>query len=143
MARLNHEFLGHSGTTDVLSFDYATAETMLITDRWQDRPSAGRTNRQARRRAVDGPDADHVNGEVIISVGEALRQARVFRTTWQAELVRYLIHGVLHLQGYDDQTPALRTRMKRVENRLLKEISAEFNLKKLAGEPRMQKKPAA
>ena len=62
---------------------------------------------------------------------EAVDQARQFRTKWESELVRYLIHGVLHLCGYDDQRPADRRRMKREEDRLLKQIGRLFPIKKL------------
>jgi probable rRNA maturation factor len=63
-----------------------------------------------------------LHGEIFVCVDEALIQARRFRTTWQSELLRYVVHGVLHLCGYDDQEPAARRRMKRAENRWLREL---------------------
>src|SRR5580704_18249486 len=39
-------------------------------------------------------------GELIISVECAIRQARRFRTTLRRELVLYVVHGILHLHGY-------------------------------------------
>jgi probable rRNA maturation factor len=65
-------------------------------------------------------------------VDEALIQARRFRTSWQSEIVRYLIHGILHLQGFDDQRPADRRKMKREESRLLRRSSLRFDLRKVA-----------
>jgi len=50
--------------------------------------------------------ASHLRGEIFICVDEALVQARRFRTTWQSESVRYVVHGVLHLLGFDDRRPA-------------------------------------
>jgi ssRNA-specific RNase YbeY (16S rRNA maturation enzyme) len=47
-------------------------------------------------------------------------------------LTRYLLHGLLHLHGFDDLTPAARRRMKREENRLLREAAREFVLSRLA-----------
>jgi len=41
-------------------------------------------------------------------------------------LARYLIHGVLHLRGFDDRTPRARLTMKREEDRLLRELSRRF-----------------
>jgi rRNA maturation RNase YbeY len=70
-------------------------------------------------------------GEIFISIDDAVSQARQFRSTWESELVRYLVHGTLHLRGYDDLQPALRRTMKREENRLLKELSRRFNLGRL------------
>jgi probable rRNA maturation factor len=64
-------------------------------------------------------------------VDEALAQARQFQTSWQSEVVRYVAHGILHLQGYDDLKPALRRKMKRAENRLMRRLSRRFNLREL------------
>ena len=52
-----------------------------------------------------------------------MKQAREFGTTWQSEVVRYVIHGLLHLRGHDDLKPAERRVMKREENRLLKRVA--------------------
>ncbi len=73
-----------------------------------------------------------LHGEIFICIEDAVRQAREFRTTWQSELVRYLIHGVLHLIGYDDLTAADRHVMKREENRLLRTLSRQFSFRDLA-----------
>lgn len=111
MTRLNETFLQHAGSTDVITFDYA--------------------DHAARR----PPPAFPIHGEIIICVDEASAQARRFRTTWQGELVRYLVHGVLHLLGHDDHRPAARRRMKRTENRLVRALAAEFNFHQLARPP--------
>ena len=102
ITRLNEAYLRHAGPTDVIAFGYAAAQCRSL------------------------------HGEIFICVDEALRQARRFRTTWQKELVRYLTHGLLHLQGYDDLTAAKRLRMKSVENRLVRELAQEFCLSRLA-----------
>jgi probable rRNA maturation factor len=68
-------------------------------------------------------------------VDEALIQARRFRTTWQNELLRYIIHGVLHLGGFDDERAASRRRMKREEDRLLGKLARDFDLSKLRRKP--------
>ena len=66
-------------------------------------------------------------GEIFVCVDEAKSHARRFRTTWRCELVRYLIHGLLHLRGYNDKRAADRRRMKAEESRLLGRMTAEFN----------------
>jgi probable rRNA maturation factor len=73
-----------------------------------------------------------LTGEIFICIHEALTHARRFRSTWQEELVRYIIHGVLHLRGHDDLRPVARRRMKREEGRLLKKLTRDFGLSKLA-----------
>jgi probable rRNA maturation factor len=116
MARLNQRFLDHAGSTDVITFDYA-----------------GELDSKAMR---GGGGSVHfpkkLYGEIFICIDDAVKQARPFRTTWQSELVRYLIHGVLHAVGYDDLTPADRCVMKREENRLLRILSRQFYLRHLA-----------
>jgi len=71
-------------------------------------------------------------GEIFVCVHEALAQAARFRVTWQEELVRYIIHGILHLRGFDDLRSVARRRMKREEGRLLKKLGRDFRLSKLA-----------
>lgn len=66
-----------------------------------------------------GSTPARLSGELFICVAEAVRQAAEFKTNWQAELVRYVIHGILHLSGYDDRDPGRRRVMKREENRLV------------------------
>lgn len=71
-----------------------------------------------------GSTPERLFGEMFICVSEAVRQAAEFGTTWEAELLRYVIHGILHLRGYDDLEPAKRRVMKREENRLVRKLVA-------------------
>jgi len=75
-------------------------------------------------------------GEILICIDEAICQARDFGTTWQSELVRYIIHGVLHLKGYQDLVAVARRKMKREENRLLHQLARTFEFGKLRIEGR-------
>ena len=108
MAKLNEEFLQHHGSTDVISFDYK-----------------------------QGYEEENVHGmqmygEIFISLGDAVVQAKTFKTTWQQELTRYIAHGMLHLLGYDDHIPAKRKVMKQAENLLVRNLSMHFDLKKIS-----------
>lgn len=123
MARINQTFLQHEGSTDVITFDYA--DNVLPASRRQ-----SERNLPAGRR-------QHVHGELFICIDDAMAQAKEFRTTWQSELARYVIHGVLHLRGYDDIRAADRREMKREENRLLREVARLFPLKELGRNPRL------
>ena len=114
MAKINQTFLQHQGSTDVITFDYAEAAT--------------RNTQHATR---------FLHGELFLCIDDAIAQAREFRTTWQSELARYVIHGVLHLCGYDDIRAADRRKMKREENRLVQEIARLFPLKELGRGPRL------
>jgi rRNA maturation RNase YbeY len=102
MEKINLEFLGHSGSTDVITFPYTAPD-----------------------------DPEQVQGEIVISMDTALLQARQYKTTWQNEIVRYLIHGILHLHGHDDVNPAKRRAMKKEEKNLLGRLSRQFPLSTL------------
>lgn len=65
--------------------------------------------------------------DVIVSVDRAISQARRFRTTPARELMLYVIHGLLHVYGHDDQTPAQRVRMQTAQRRLLRWIAGRYN----------------
>ncbi len=71
-------------------------------------------------------------GELFVCVDEAMTQAKRFRCTWQAEIVRYIVHGVLHLLGHDDLKPEPRRRMKREENRLVRRLGAKNSFAQLS-----------
>jgi len=60
------------------------------------------------------------HGEIFISVSTAKRQAREFGTSTLAEIELYIVHGLLHLSGFDDRTPAATRRMRAAEARVLK-----------------------
>ncbi|HEX9046218.1 MAG TPA: rRNA maturation RNase YbeY [Verrucomicrobiae bacterium] len=108
MARVNWQFLQHEGSTDVITFDHAELK------------SEGRNPKS------------EIHGELFICVDDAIAQAKQFRTIWQAELVRYAVHGVLHLLGYDDLQPHLRRTMKRQENRLVRRLDQKFSFAQLS-----------
>ena len=71
-------------------------------------------------------DGSALHGEIFICPDEAVSQAKEFGTTPQLELVRYLVHGVLHLRGYDDRQPAKRAKMKRAEEKWVRWVTTEF-----------------
>lgn len=60
-----------------------------------------------------------IDGEILISVEDASENARKFRISFKEELLRLLIHGILHILGYNDKTISQRRLMKTKENFLL------------------------
>jgi probable rRNA maturation factor len=136
MARVNQTYLQHEGSTDVITFDHSqlvAADVRRLSNQ----------NRSCTKRS----EPPHIGcygslqGELFICLDDAVKQARAFCTTWQSELTRYVIHGLLHLCGHDDLKPAARGKMKREENRLLRETTKRFVLAKL--ETRNPKRNAA
>ena len=108
MALVNETFLQHAGSTDVITFDHA------------------------EKRKVESGKRKQLHGELFICVDDAAIQAKEFQTSWQSEVVRYTVHGILHLLGYDDLKPHLRRVMKREENRLVRLLAKRFSLAQLA-----------
>jgi probable rRNA maturation factor len=60
------------------------------------------------------------DGEIFISVETARRHARAFGNSLVHELKLYIVHGLLHLQGFDDQTPGEAHKMKRAQEKILR-----------------------
>ena len=88
---LNRAWLDHDCTTDVLSFNLDEAAL------------------------AEG----FVEGEVYVDLDTAAARAPEFGTTFDAEALRYVVHGVLHLVGYDDATPDEKAAMHALEDRYL------------------------
>ncbi|MDD5527356.1 MAG: rRNA maturation RNase YbeY [Patescibacteria group bacterium] len=63
----------------------------------------------------DAPDL----GEIIIDPAQIKRQAKASGNSFQAELIFILIHGLLHLVGYDDKTEKERLRMIKIGEQFL------------------------
>lgn len=64
-------------------------------------------------------DAGMLEGEIIVGAETACRQAPRFGWTAENELLLYVIHGALHLVGYDDRTPRKRALMHRRQSEYL------------------------
>ena len=91
--KLNKKYFKKSGVTDVITFPLA-----------------------------DDLQQNYL-GEVIVSVEEAVRVAKKLGCKWQDEVRLYLVHGILHLVGYDDCTRLGKKRMDKEQMRILKNIS--------------------
>jgi probable rRNA maturation factor len=62
------------------------------------------------------------HGEIVISAETAARQARMFHCNLMAEIQLYLLHGLLHLAGFDDLAANPRRQMHRLQKKLLATI---------------------
>jgi probable rRNA maturation factor len=100
---LNKRYLQHDVATDVLAFD-------LKEDVWN-KTRISRLSKKKKREII---------GEIIISTERAMMQAKTYQTTYRKELLLYIIHGILHLQGYDDHGPRKTACMRLKENELLR-----------------------
>ncbi len=98
MARLNRETFGRRGPTNVISFpldeEQAPSPVRL-------QPGAAVLQTPAISAAAPPPQL----GEVVISLETTRRQAQEFGWPWQELFDFFLIHGILHLMGFDHETP--------------------------------------
>jgi probable rRNA maturation factor len=60
------------------------------------------------------------HGEIFISVDTARRHARAFGNSLVRELKLYIVHGLLHLHGFDDRTPSEAHKMTAAQERILR-----------------------
>jgi probable rRNA maturation factor len=60
------------------------------------------------------------HGEIFVSAETAKRHARVFGNPLVLELQLYIVHGLLHLHGFDDRTQAEARKMKNTQDRILR-----------------------
>jgi len=113
MAALNLHWLGHEGSTDILTFDHSEA-------------GGGDAGRGAGRVAVRtrtrrrGPRPLH--GECFISVDVMAREAREQGKPAAAHWAHIVVHGVLHLLGLDHVRARDAQAMEALEVRVLKEL---------------------
>jgi len=97
---LSNEYLQRDAVTDVISFPLEDPEGP------QGHPSHDGT----------------INGEIIASAERAYEQAQAIHGNPEAELLLYIVHGLLHLIGYDDRTPQDARRMHAREDALLSQL---------------------
>ena len=64
-------------------------------------------------------ESDGLEGEVVVAAETALRQAPRYDWSPHDELLLYVVHGVLHLVGHDDASPASRAQMQQRESEIL------------------------
>lgn len=91
---LNRRYLEHDYLTDVLAFNMAD----------------------------DGEE--DVDGEIYVDLDTAAERCAEFGETYEREVARYALHGLLHLLGYSDDTDAAAQEMKDVENNYLQSFES-------------------
>jgi probable rRNA maturation factor len=125
LAELNERHLGHAGPTDVLSFPLLPPEAFPA---HAGDPDRGATPAAGSPAAFAGPPGRRVSlGDVVVSVERAIEQAEAGQgghtgdVRWSPadELRLLVIHGTLHVSGWDHADPAEEREMRALESRLL------------------------
>lgn len=76
--------------------------------------------------AFDYDSGSHVEGDVFISLDKVAENAREYNKTFEDELTRVLIHGLLHLAGYFDQSDEEKRTMRSLEDQYLQQYYLKF-----------------
>ena len=108
IARMNEAFRKKKGPTDVLSFPAIHRRAPIALQRHRRPSRAGKATSEA------------FLGDIAISPATARRNAKLLGRTLASELHILILHGVLHLLGYDHETD--RGQMDRVEARLRRKL---------------------
>ena len=66
---------------------------------------------------------DEIWGDIVISTEKVIEQAEEYGHSVKRELSFLIVHGILHLLGYDHQTPGERAEMRQKEERVLSELN--------------------
>ncbi|MFC1674765.1 rRNA maturation RNase YbeY [Candidatus Omnitrophota bacterium] len=64
-------------------------------------------------------DRREIMADIFICTAAAVKNAKTYKTSTEGEIFLYLVHGLLHLLGYNDRTQKERKRMQRKEKRIL------------------------
>jgi len=113
----------------VLSGEGATGWTIGVVFVGDDRMKRLHAEYLGKRRTTDVlsfvyEDGATPDGEVVVCLDQARRQAPDFGCSYAQEVSRLVIHGVLHLLGYDDTRPKARTIMKAQEEQYVRRAHA-------------------
>ena len=100
---INREFLNHDYPTDVISF--------LLDCSQPEEVESPNGSRRGTAKAIEG--------EVVISADTAAANAVKYGVDSHDELALYLVHGLLHICGYDDLTPKEKRLMRTRESEAL------------------------
>jgi probable rRNA maturation factor len=114
--RVNREHLDHDYPTDVISFLYDRQPAEPVPDA----PSVGKARSGSLDASTPRGFGVSLEGELVVSTETALREAAQFGWNPLDELTLYLVHGTLHLCGYDDQTDEEIAEMRHREKSILK-----------------------
>ncbi len=87
--QMNVEFVGHDYFTDIITFDYGNLKE------------------------------GYIQGDIFIDVETVRDNARIYHTTFRREMLRVVVHGVLHLCGQKDKSPRAEKQMHAKEDRYL------------------------
>ncbi|MGA2511012.1 MAG: rRNA maturation RNase YbeY [Candidatus Acidiferrales bacterium] len=116
IARWNRAYRGKRGPTDVLSFPVDANQGKQKKQRLQRKPRVNRNRFLSSTSSASLASSTSYIGDIAIAPAVARRNARRFARTFEDEMRILILHGILHLMGYDHETDT--GQMERRERRL-------------------------
>lgn len=107
IAELNESYRGKIGPTDVLSFECDNLDDGF----------------DVCTESCSGKDSIYCLGDIVIAPDVALRQSRDFGNTFEQEVVMLLVHGLLHLCGYDHIEDSDAEVMQELQDRIISDFN--------------------
>lgn len=101
LLEMNKEYLNHDTYTDIITFDYSQSEEGQF----------------PLKKGARG-----ISGDIFISIDRVKENANKFSKTFEDELHRVMIHGVLHLLGYKDKIKSAKAEIRKQEDICLKAL---------------------
>lgn len=117
LLEMNIEYLNHDTYTDIITFDYSS-----------DLSAKGKGFSTSLEVTTKGAKpqttkiSTPISGDIFISIDRVKENANKFSKTFEDELHRVIIHGVLHLLGYKDKTKVAKAEMTKQEDLCLKAL---------------------
>ena len=97
LRKINLKYLNHDYFTDIITFDYSKGNNKLLMNRIP-------------------VDENCISGDIYISVDRVRENAKEYAAGFNDELHRVMIHGILHLCGYNDNTASEKETMRGKED---------------------------
>jgi rRNA maturation RNase YbeY len=119
---INQTYLNHDTLTDIITFDYS--------DDMSDGGRGTGDNERDKDLKSHISNLKSISGDIFISIDRIKENAEKFNTSFDNELHRVMIHGVLHLAGYKDKTKPDKTQMTEKEDFYLHLFEDQFKRKK-------------
>lgn len=115
LLEMNKEYLNHDTYTDIITFDYSGDESSIGKD-FSTPLEVTAKGAKSKTTKTSLP----ISGDIFISIDRVQENADKFSKTFEDELHRVIIHGVLHLLGYKDKTKIAKAEMTKQEDLCLK-----------------------
>ncbi|MCA1754019.1 MAG: rRNA maturation RNase YbeY [Spirochaeta sp.] len=124
--KVNLAFRGKDEATDVLSFAQDEDGDAQDTHAQEDDAASAANVAAVSKREDMQPESLHLLGDIVLALPYLRRQAEEYKVSFESELKRMLVHGMLHLVGVHHNTEEQHRTMLDRQEALLQELEQEY-----------------